>query len=295
VGALIAKAVALRQSLRDEMVTLGTAHVLLNVEVLRKTPDGGDLGTLVTLRDSESRRQLERQLDVSSRLAAISRLTGGVAHEIKNPLNAIALHLEVLRARLNGPQPEIEVIAKEIKRLDHVVKTFLNFNKPFDVRARPVDLAFLTREAVDLIGVEARQKGIRVEMELADQAWINGDRELLTQAILNVVVNAIEAMKDRGRLELRVDRAAGQCSVRITDEGPGIPPELRDKIFNLYFSTKKNGSGIGLATTFRVVHLHGGSIDLASEVGKGTSFRLGFPEWNAGDPRPSVTADPVRT
>ena len=122
-----------------------------------------------------------------------------------------------------------------------------------------------------------------------------GYGDLLTQAILNVVVNGIEAMKDRGRLELRVDRTAGECSVKITDEGPGIPPELREKIFNLYFSTKANGSGIGLATTFRVVHLHGGTIDLASEVGKGSSFRLGFPEWTAAEAGPSVSADQVRT
>ncbi len=98
------------------------------------------MGALVTLRDMESRRQIERQLDFSTRLAAISRLTGGVAHEIKNPLNAMALHLEVLRSKLDGQQPEIDVIGREIKRLDTVVKTFLNFNRPVDLKYTPLDL-----------------------------------------------------------------------------------------------------------------------------------------------------------
>src|SRR5262249_2412828 len=127
-GATIGKAVLARQPVRDLAVTVaregsGNARLLVSVQVLEKNPGQEQMGTLVTLRDVESRRQLERQLDISSRLAAISRLTGGVAHEIKNPLNAMALHLEVLRTRLGSPDPEVDVIGREIKRLDNVVKT----------------------------------------------------------------------------------------------------------------------------------------------------------------------------
>ena len=160
------------------------------------------MGTLVTLRDVESRRQLEQQLDFSSRLAAISRLTGGVAHEIKNPLNAMALHLEVLRGKLDGEQPEIEVIGREIKRLDTVVKTFLNFNRPVDLNYKPIDFNDLVKQVLALVSVDANAKNVALKTVLqADQLWINGDPDLLKQAILNVINNGMEAMHGRGNAD----------------------------------------------------------------------------------------------
>jgi signal transduction histidine kinase len=235
------------------------------------------MGTLVKLRDVDSRRQLERQLDISSRLAAISRLTGGVAHEIKNPLNAMALHLEVLRSRLDTEQPEVDVIAREIKRLDTVVKTFLTFNRPIELQARPLDLDQVMQQVLALVSVDAEAKNIRVETVLTSKLWLNGDPDLLKQAILNVVNNAMEAMAEGGKLVIRTEWNADECQLRVTDDGPGIPAEIQDRIFNLYFTTKQQGSGIGLATTFRVVQLHSGTIDFVSEPGRGTTFRLRFP------------------
>ena len=135
-----------------------------------------DMGTLVTLRDVESRRQLEQQLDFSSRLAAISRLTGGVAHEIKNPLNAMALHLEVLKGKLDGQQPEIEVIGREIKRLDSVVKTFLNFNRPVDLNYKPIDLNELVKQVLALVSVDANAKNIALKTVLAGEPALDPGR-----------------------------------------------------------------------------------------------------------------------
>jgi PAS domain S-box-containing protein len=282
-GFLVTRAVQMRQPLRDELVTLSNGgdssmRVLLNVEILQKNTDDEQIGTLVTLRDAETRKQLEQQLDVSSRLAAISRLTSGVAHEIKNPLNAMALHLEVLKNKLDATEPEIEVIAREIQRLDNVVKTFLSFNKPIELQASPVDLSGLVQEVVTLVAVDAGEKNIQVSTNFDGDAWVNGDRDLLKQAILNVVINALEAMQAGGRLAVTTERAGAESHVVITDSGGGIPPEVQDKIFNLYFTTKDGGSGIGLAMTFRVVQLHSGTIDFVSEQAKGTTFRLRFPE-----------------
>ena len=137
-GDIIGDALRNGRSIEEQPVAIPRAdaaplRLAVSVQLLKSGSGGEDMGTLVTLRDVESRRQLEQQLDFSSRLAAISRLTGGVAHEIKNPLNAMALHLEVLRGKLDGEQPEIEVIGREIKRLDTVVKTFLNFNRPVEI------------------------------------------------------------------------------------------------------------------------------------------------------------------
>jgi hypothetical protein len=201
-----------------------------------------------------------------------------VAHEIKNPLNAIALHVELLRTRMDGPEPELELITREIRRLDHVVRTFLNFNKPLELELADVDLTELVRELAGFIAPDAEARHITVETKLSQQVWIEGDARLLRQAILNVVLNAIDAMDGQGRLGLTVESRDGKCMLTIADSGPGIPESIRDRIFDLYFSTKPDGSGIGLALTFRMMQLHGGTIDFFSEPGKGTSFRLCFPE-----------------
>jgi signal transduction histidine kinase len=281
-GNVIVNAVQKRESVHNQLVTIppetgGALRLLVSVEILRKGAAQEDIGTLITLRDVESRRQLEVQLGISSRLAAITRLTSGVAHEIKNPLNAMALHLEVLKGKLDGQQPELDVIAREIKRLDNVVKTFLNFNKPVELQARPIDLNRVVEQVIALVLVEARARNIEIETVLNGKLWINGDPDLLKQAILNVVNNGLEAMQDGGKLAVRTQRGGDECQLTIRDAGPGIAPEVQDRIFNLYFTTKQQGSGIGLATTFRVVQLHSGTIDFVSEQGKGTTFRLRFP------------------
>jgi len=281
-GSAIGTAVLNRQPVRDQTVTLardgGPAQKLLvSVQVLARRPGEDPIGTLIEVRDVESRRQLERHLDLTSRLAALSRLTSGVAHEIKNPLNAMALQLELLKGKLEGEQPEVDVIAREIKRLDNVVKTFLSFNRPIELEAKRLDLNQLVGQVIDLVGPDAAAKQIRIEADLQAGMETRGDADLLQQAILNVINNGLEAMPEGGTLTVRTLRDGADCQLEIGDSGCGIPPELRDRIFNLYFTTKQHGSGIGLATTFRVVQLHGGTIDFVSQLGKGTTFRLRFP------------------
>ncbi len=282
-GEIIGSALRSGRSIEEQPVTIPRAgaaplRLVVSVQLLKNRSSQEDMGTLVTLRDVESRRQLEQQLDFSSRLAAISRLTGGVAHEIKNPLNAMALHLEVLRGKLDGEQPEIEVIGREIKRLDSVVKTFLNFNRPVDLNYKPIDFNDLVKQVLALVSVDANAKHVALKtVLLADQLWISGDADLLKQAILNVINNGLEAMTDGGTLTIRTASDGGQCQLTVSDAGPGIALEIQARVFQLYFTTKASGSGIGLATTFRVVQLHNGTIDFTSEPGKGTTFRMRFP------------------
>ena len=294
-GALIAEAFQQRTPVRDRIVPVRDAgerrgRLLVNIDMLRSGDDDREIGTLLTLRDADTRRQLQRQLDLSSRLAAIGRLTSGVAHEIKNPLNAMALHLEILKSKLEPNDPEILVISKEIKRLDNVVKTFLNFTKPVELQTKPLDVTELAREMADLIAPEARAHGVTIERDLSTPHWINGDADLFKQALLNVMVNGVEAMRDGGLLNISSVESSAGCEILVGDEGPGIPPEVRDKIFNLYFTTKASGSGIGLAMTFRLVQLHGGSIELENKPEGGTLFRLCFPAMAAVDEEHAVTA-----
>jgi signal transduction histidine kinase len=260
------------------------AIVLLSIDFLETLPGsaGAGSGILVRLRDPEAQRKIGRELQTADRLAAISRVSGGVAHEVKNPLNAILLHVEVARAKLSRGDTEIEqqmeIISREILRLDRVVKTFLDFTRPVELNLSNVALADLVAEIVELARPQAAARQIRLVVdERTDGAEIRVDRDLMKQAVLNVVVNAIEAMPEGG--ELRFESSAGEDSaeMRISDTGPGIPPDLREKIFRLYFTTKKEGSGIGLAMTFRIVQLHDGTIDFTSEPGKGTTFSIRLP------------------
>jgi hypothetical protein len=298
-GSLLNQAIAQSRPLRDVPVTLergaaGPVRLLVNVELLDSHAQAGRSTMLLTLRDAETRRQLRSQLDISTRLAAISRLTGGVAHEIKNPLNAMALHLEILKAKLNGEQTvekELKVIGGEIARLDRVVKTFLDFTRPVDLRLKDLDLAEIARQVVALVQPEAERGGVGVQLEGgAGRMLVRADEDLLKQALLNVVHNGVEAMQPGGRLDIRLSRDGGDAVVTVTDRGIGIPREVRDKIFNLYFTTKEKGSGIGLAMTFRIVQLHNGTIDFISEPGAGTTFRMRFPTPEETEPSGSTLA-----
>jgi signal transduction histidine kinase len=225
--------------------------------------------------ETQLRSSMER------RLAAINRLTGGVAHEIKNPLNSIAIRLELLRDHLREtPQAEeeINIIAQEITRLDRVVRTFLDFTRPVELETSNLDLEALVKEVLTLIEPEAAQINVAIDLNRPPApVHVRGDSDLLKQALLNVCRNALDFMPAGGNLRVGLKRAANEAVISIADTGPGIPPGQRDKIFQLYYSTKEKGSGIGLAMTFRAIQLHGGSIEVESEPGAGALFRLKLP------------------
>jgi signal transduction histidine kinase len=231
----------------------------------------------------EAVERMASQLDVATRLAAISRLSSGVAHEIKNPLNAILLRLDFLRARLGESDPELgrelDVLSKEVLRLDRVVKTFLDFSRPVDVRFEELDLGVLAHEVADLIRPQAALSKIEVACAIPETpAAMSGDPDLLKQALLNLVTNAVEAMTAAGgELRIVVTGAGPDLVLEVADTGPGIPAEVQSKVFQLYFTTKTRGSGIGLAMAYRVVQLHNGVVGFTSEAGKGTTFRMTFP------------------
>jgi signal transduction histidine kinase len=172
----------------------------------------------------------------------------------------------------------MEIISREILRLDRVVKTFLDFSRPVELNLSTVTVQDLVGEIVELARPQAEAARIRVNVvQEAEGVEVRVDRDLMKQAVLNVVVNAIEAMPDGGELHFEASASEDTAEIRVIDTGVGIPPELREKIFRLYFTTRKEGSGIGLAMTFRIVQLHDGTIDFTSEPGKGTTFIIRLP------------------
>lgn len=285
-GQAIQGGLDLGRGFRDRLISLQrheaeSVAVLASLEPIHRPQTRRLQGVVVTLRDVESQKRLETQLQISTRLAAISRLTSGVAHEIKNPLNAIALYVEILKMKLAGQatvNQELEIIQREVARLDRVVKTFLDFTKPVELKIGPVDLNALARELVSLVQPEAEKHGVKVRfLPASEPAMIHGDRDLLHQALLNVVTNGIEAMPRGGELTVELKTEKDEQVVRVIDQGQGIPQEIQDKIFNLYFTTKPRGTGVGLALAYRVVQLHSGEITFRTEVGRGTTFELRFP------------------
>ena len=259
-------------------------------------------GLLVRLRDPEARRQIQGQLQTAERLSAINRITKGVAHEVKNPLNAIQMHVELARMKLRKGdtevEPQMEIIGKEIERLDRVVKTFLDFTRPAEVKMKEVAVDRFVQDLAELACPQANAVNVLVRLGLhAPGVTVSADPDLLKQALLNLVMNGIEAMPKGGELGLDTRVDGDEVEIRIADSGIGIPADKREQIFQLYYTTKPAGSGIGLALTFRMVQLHGGKIDFTSQPGKGTTFSLRFPvahgaEESAGRLRPAaVTAE----
>jgi signal transduction histidine kinase len=245
-------------------------------------------GGVLVLRDLEPARAVETLVTYAQKLAALGRLTSGVTHEVKNPLNAMRIHLEVLRARLPEPTQEVtdnlEVIAQEIQRLDRVVQGFLKFMRPQDLHLGPVDVNALLADVARLAGPEATLAGVNIVCDLAaDLSPITGDVELLHQAVTNLVTNAIQAMPKGGTVTLTTRLSPdGTVALRVADQGVGIPPEDLDQIFRLYYTTKEGGSGIGLSLVYRIIQMHEGRIDVESTLGEGTTLSVSLPRGPMG-------------
>jgi len=277
---LLREAFASHQSTPWRTLDLGgepPARLAVNVQFIRE--QGEAMGSLVTLRDAATRAQLEDQIDVASKLAALGRLTSGVAHEVKNPLNAMVLQLELLKSKLTDQRervgPHLEILSTEIRRLDRVVKTFLDFTRPVELRPIPTDVEGLVREVFLLAEPEALKNNVQLVFERQGSLpAVNVDRDLMKQALLNLVLNGCQAMPSGGQLKVKPQTDGHHVNLEVSDQGVGIPPEGRQKIFSLFYTTKPGGSGIGLAMAFRVLQLHNGFIDFSSVVDHGTTFRV---------------------
>ena len=240
------------------------------------------IGALLIVRDAESVRRLEDEIELSRRLSASGRLTRGVAHEVKNPINAIVLHLHLLQNKLQqmdpGTRRHLDIIGSEIHRLDRVVQILVDFTRPRDLKLEEVDLRRVLDEVAALAAPDAAQHGVALSRTLpAQPTVVKADLDFMKQAILNVVINGIQAMGTGGQLTISALREESTVLVEIHDTGAGIPKEAQEKIFELYFTTKKGGSGIGLAQTYQIMQWHYGSVDFETAEGKGTTFRLRLP------------------
>ena len=284
-----------------EVVLASRDSPVRRVEVSVEIIGEGDerMGTLVKLKDLESRERISTQLQVSERLANLTRITAGVAHEVKNPLNSMRIWLENLKGTIPNDQglglaqQAVRVLDKEIDRLDSVVKRFLDFTRPPEMHQEEASLREILEEVLAVGRPQFDKAKIKLETNFAsDVPFVLVDRQLLRQALLNLLVNAVEAMPSGGQLGVSLARRAEMAEIEIRDTGCGIAPENRQRVFQLFFTTRPGGSGIGLASTFRTVQFHNGSIDFESELGRGTTFRVELPLVRPVEPVFSRPRDP---
>ena len=281
------------------------------------TGTSGELvGVLLVARDVAYMSRVQSMLAYSRKLVALGRLTAGIAHEVKNPLNAMIIHLELLRTKIRNAaqaaQPQtvvaagtgtlglsgsgpavpalppaaqsalehVEIIESEIRRLDGVVQGFLKFARPEDLRLAPVRVPELLAAIQPIVEPEAKKNGVKVTMDCSPGLPpVNGDAGMLRQVFLNLAINACQAMPQGGALRITCGALSHQrVEVRVEDTGVGIAKEHLPKIFDLYFTTKDHGTGIGLSMVYRIVQLHDGEIEVQSTQGRGTTFRVLLPQ-----------------
>jgi signal transduction histidine kinase len=295
---------------QEEIRTETGKRIQASIDFIHDDESSQGLGALVTLHDLESAEEIESELELSRRMAAIGRLTSGVGHEVKNPINAIVVHLELLKTKLGDASApalrHLEVIDAEIHRLDRVVQMLVDFSRPVELQLREQDLRSVIGDVLTLATAELSTHNVTLVSRMSSSPLMaNVDADLLKQAALNVIQNGAQAMPNGGRLEVVLEegRESGRGALtnghaqrppnassawkfavlRIADQGPGIPEDIREKIFDLYFTTKAGGSGIGLAMTYRILQLHHGSIEVQSDGDLGTEFFLRIPlaatEW----------------
>jgi signal transduction histidine kinase len=253
------------------------------------------------MRDAESVRRIGDEIEMSRRLSASGRVTGGVAHEVKNPINAIVLHLQLLQNKLAQLDPDtrrhMDIIGSEIHRLDRVVQTLVDFMRARELHLVEVDFRRLLDDVALLAAPEAEQHRVNIQRVVYPEPLIiKADLDLMKQALLNVVINGIQSMSQGGQLTIAAHREENSVVAEISDQGSGIPLDAQDKIFELYFTTKKDGSGIGLAQTYQILQWHYGSVEFQSAEGLGTTFRFRVPiaassldaEAEAAQPNPVI-------
>jgi len=266
-------------------------------------PQGELVGVMITARNLQYLDQVQSTVRYSRKLAALGRLSAGVAHEVKNPLNAMMIHLELLRQKVMPAKPaasagraavavatvpaasppaaleHVDVIANEIRRLDQVLQGFLKFTRAEDLKLQPLSVAALVEEVVPIVRPEAEQRGVTLAVDCDSVPDINGDPAMLRQAFLNLALNACQAMPTGGTLRIRGERQMGRrVAIAFSDTGTGIAPEHLKRIFDLYFTTKEKGSGIGLSMVYRTVQMHDGDIEVQSTPGVGTTFKVLLPQ-----------------
>jgi signal transduction histidine kinase len=273
---------------QDIDVPLDSGTSRLRIEFYPLGEDGSQ-GHLLLLKNRDTIDVLENELRLAVQMRGVARFYMAFAHDLKAPLNAMVMNVELLRKTLrNGgagdvavaehQQRYLDVLKSEIARFDRDLQMLLSATTLPSASAETFDLRELVQTVEMLLGPQAKQQQVALEVQLPDAAVIfSGHRDRLKQALLNIVINALEAMPEGGVLALELRAAGDLVQLCVKDSGPGIPPEMLSEIYKMHFTTKQGGTGVGLYVARSVIEAHAGAIRVESEAGHGTRFEISLP------------------
>jgi len=251
--------------------------------------DAGEIvGAVMLFKDLTRVEQLEERERLRDRLAAVGQMAAVIAHEVKNPLGGIEVMAGLLRRKipdLPEAQGLLKDIIKEAKMANAIVQEVLDFVRPIRLQVERTSIAMAVRDAVTLAESKKTRGGIDIETRVPGELTIDADQHQLAQLFTNLLINAYEAMESRGRVVVTAEPARLEDGgdgreavlIEITDNGPGMPPDVADKVFDPFFTTKAQGSGLGLAIVRKIVDAHDGKLDLRTAQGHGTTIRVTLP------------------
>jgi PAS domain S-box-containing protein len=276
-----------QEKVSDREFTMdGSPPRILSVSLLPLVRGGSVQGNVVHIEDVTEKRSKEARLRRAESLASLTTLAAGVAHEIKNPLGSMGIHLQLIQKKIAGKDcieakdiaQHLGVMGEEVDRLNRIVVDFLFAVKPMDTRLEDGDVNRVIEELLEFVQPELDQAGVQIESNLSTSLpLLRIDARYIKQALLNLIKNAVAAMPGGGVLRVDTLRAGEDVQVRISDTGSGIPEEIMDKIFEPYFTTKPFGTGLGLTIVFKIVKEHFGDISVTSRPGEGTTVTLALP------------------
>lgn len=277
-----------QERVSDKQFTLGASGGLriLSCSIMPLVKNGAVLGNLIHIEDVTERRGNEARLRRAESLAALTTLAAGVAHEIKNPLGSIGIHIQLIQKEINTEKkPDTEIIAKyleivmeEVERLNGIVVDFLFAVRPMNTELVRKDLNQLVQDTIEFVKFELEDAKVKLKENYSERLPdLDLDEKYMKQALLNIIKNAISAMPEGGTLTVDTVIDGSDVLLKVGDTGVGISEANIAKVFEPYFTTKEFGSGLGLTVVYKIIREHGGEVSLTSQEGKGTSFALSFP------------------
>jgi len=257
---------------------------ILGIAVSSIQNQKGDVELVVALiKDLTDFRQIQKKLEIKEKMTAMGELAAGVAHEIRNPLNSISVIAQRFEFEFEPKEQEeeytklVKTVRSEVARVNQIIKQFLDFAKPAKLNLRNFNLSDVLNEVINIIESQAEEKKIKINRNFADIIEVKVDSEKIKQAFLNILLNSIQAIGSNGDINISV-KQTDKFIIDISDNGNGISKENQSKIFNLYYSTKNSGTGIGLSIVYQIISEHNGEIICESEEGKGTTMRIILPK-----------------
>jgi len=245
--------------------------------------ENGNENTVLIIKDLTELKKLERQISRNEQMNAMGQLASGVAHEIRNPLNSIATIVQQLDKDFEPINDKDEfhslakIVSKEVQRMNRTIENFLRFSKPEPILKNKFQLKELLTAIVEQFAPLFKEKGIKFSLKENWNGIVNWDKNQIKQVLINLITNSIESIKDSGEIVLIISKIDKNVELKLSDNGEGIPKENLQKIFNLYFTSKAKGTGIGLSIIQRIVNEHSGIVTVESTQEKGTSFTISIP------------------